>query len=134
MADVSAYLGSEAERHLQTGSQDFQTVTQNLTPIISQDHWHESFVSLVSISMKASKLHLTQNEIARPFSGDQAQLYPAVLSPQQLALLLGKSVKTIYDWMAKGRLDGSYRKRGKHVLIWRDRALDIIFNGKDWNP
>jgi len=35
--------------------------------------------------------------------------------------------------MAKSRLDGAYRKRGKHALIWRDRALDIILNGKEWN-
>jgi hypothetical protein len=25
------------------------------------------------------------------------------------------------------------RKRGKHILIWRDRAMDLIFNSKDWN-
>ena len=43
------------------------------------------------------------------------------------------SVKTIYEWMSKGRLDGAYRKRGKHALIWRDRALDVLFNGKEWN-
>lgn len=46
--------------------------------------------------------------------------------------MLGLSVKTIYEWMSKGRLDGAYRKRGKHALIWRDRALDILFNGKEW--
>jgi len=34
--------------------------------------------------------------------------------------------------MAKGRLDGTYRKRGKHALFWRDRALNVIFNGKEW--
>lgn len=31
-----------------------------------------------------------------------------------------------------GRLDGAFRNRGKHILIWRDRALDIIFNGPEW--
>jgi excisionase family DNA binding protein len=54
------------------------------------------------------------------------------LSPKQLAGLLGLSVKTIYEWVEKGRLDGAFRRRGKHLLLWRDRALDILFNGKDW--
>jgi hypothetical protein len=31
--------------------------------------------------------------------------------------------------MAKGRLDGTYRKRGKHLLFWRDRLLDTVLNG-----
>lgn len=57
-----------------------------------------------------------------------------IMSPAQLAELLGLSVKTIYDWIAHGRLDGAFRKRGKHNLIWRDRALEIIFNGPEWNP
>ena len=38
----------------------------------------------------------------------------------------------MYEWMASGRLDGAYRKRGKHALIWRDKALDILFTGKEW--
>lgn len=56
-----------------------------------------------------------------------------VLTPNQLAELLGLSVKTIYEWIAKGRLDGAYRNRGKHNLIWRDRAIAIIFNGPEWS-
>lgn len=55
------------------------------------------------------------------------------MSPAELASLLQISVKTIYEWAAKGRLDGAYRRRGKHVRIWRDRAIAIFFNGKDWN-
>jgi excisionase family DNA binding protein len=61
-----------------------------------------------------------------------ADRFPAILAPAQLAQLLGLSVKTIYEWIAKGRLDGAFRKRGKHVLIWRDRAIDLLFNGKEW--
>jgi len=70
---------------------------------------------------------------ARPFAGERGERFPPVLSPEQLAELLGLSVKTIYEWMPKGRLDGAYRKRGKHALIWRDRALDVLFNGKEWS-
>ena len=83
--------------------------------------------------MPSRKLNLTGDEIARPFTGAAAEHFPSILSPEQLAELLGLSVKTIYEWMSKGRLDGAYRKRGKHALFWRDRALDIIFNGKEWN-
>jgi excisionase family DNA binding protein len=56
----------------------------------------------------------------------------AILSPVQLANLAGLSVKTIYEWITKGRLDGAFRKRGKHVLIWRDRAIHLLFNAPDW--
>jgi len=83
--------------------------------------------------MSAKKPNLTDNEIARPFTGEQAERFPAILSPEQLGELLGISVKTIYECMAKGRLDGAYRKRGKHAMFWRDLAIDIIFNGKDWS-
>jgi excisionase family DNA binding protein len=83
--------------------------------------------------MPSRKLNLTGDEIARPFSGGAAGQFPLILSPDQLAGLLGLSVKTVYEWMSKGRLDGAYRKRGKHALIWRDRALDILFNGKEWS-
>ncbi|MGL4465335.1 MAG: helix-turn-helix domain-containing protein [Planctomycetia bacterium] len=68
----------------------------------------------------------------RPFTTDLAAKFPPILSPQSFARLLGRSTKTVYEWIARGRLDGAYRKRGKHVLIWRDKALDLIFNGKDW--
>ena len=74
-----------------------------------------------------SKL-LSKDEI-RGALGDAA---PPILSPAELAGLLRLSVKTIYEWIAKGRLDGAFRKRGKRCLIWRDRAIDILFNGKDW--
>ena len=74
--------------------------------------------------MPSRKLNLTADEIARPFAGRTgASNSPPILSPEQLAELLGLSVKTIYEWMSKGRLDGAYRKRGKHALFWRDRAL-----------
>ena len=83
--------------------------------------------------MASRKLNLTTDEIARPFAGAAAGQFPAILSPEQLAELLGLSVKTIYEWMSKGRLDGTYHKRGKHALFWRDKVLDLILNGKEWN-
>lgn len=75
---------------------------------------------------------LTADKLARPFVGELAVKFPPVLSPTQLAELLGKSPKTVYEWMARGRLDGAVRRRGKHALIWRDKALEILFTGKEW--
>jgi hypothetical protein len=83
--------------------------------------------------MCSQKLNLTRNEIARVFEGDLLAKFPPILSPGKLADLLGLGVKSIYVWIAAGRLDGCFRKRGKHVLIWRDRAIDKIFNGKTWS-
>lgn len=59
--------------------------------------------------------------------------YGEIVSPEQLREILGlKSRKTIDCWIAAGRLDGCVRKRGKHNLIVRDKALERIFNGPDW--
>jgi excisionase family DNA binding protein len=76
---------------------------------------------------------ISAEEITQAFQGAPGDRYPVILSPAQLAELLGLSVKTVYEWLAKDRLDGAYRKRGKHVLLWRDRAIDILLNGKDWS-
>ena len=83
--------------------------------------------------MSSRHRHITSDEIKQAFAGKAGEVHPVILSPGQLAALLDMSPKTIYEWIEKGRLDGSYRKRGKHILIWRDRALDILFNGKDWS-
>jgi len=84
--------------------------------------------------MSAHKPDITRQEIARAFEGGLAAKFPPILSPKQLAELLGQfSVKTVYEWTAMGRFDGSFRKRGKHLLFWRDRVIDLLFNGKDWN-
>ncbi len=57
---------------------------------------------------------------------------PEIITPAQLAELLQVSVSTIYQWRSTGRLDGVCRRRGKHVLIIRKKALQVIFNGKEW--
>lgn len=82
--------------------------------------------------MACRKINLTSDELARAFTAELAVKYPPVVSPEQLAELIGKSINTIYGWMSKGHFDGAYRKRGKHALFWRDRALIILFDGKDW--
>jgi hypothetical protein len=84
-----------------------------------------------AVSTRARKL--SPAEIQRAFTDGPGAAVPVILSPAQLAGLLGLAPKTIYEWIAKGRLDGAFRKRGKHNLIWRDRAIDLIFNGPEWN-
>jgi hypothetical protein len=72
-------------------------------------------------------------ELQAPFNGEHADGCPLIVSPARLGSLLGLKVKTIYTWIEAGRLDGCFRKRGKHILLWRDKALDRIFNGPNWN-
>ncbi len=86
----------------------------------------------LEVTARKRKPTLTKDELQRPFDRELGEQHPPILNPKQLAALCGLSVKTIYAWLADGRLDGAFRKRGKHVLIWRDKALDIIFNGADW--
>jgi len=55
-----------------------------------------------------------------------------IVSPKELAEFLGLALSTIYEWIQRGRLDGCFRRRGKHVLIWLARAVAVIFNGSEW--
>lgn len=82
--------------------------------------------------MSTQHRKLGQADLQRAFAPEMGVPPPVILSPAELAGLLGLSPKTIYEWIAKGRLDGAFRKRGKHNLIWRDRALEILFNGPEW--
>ena len=84
--------------------------------------------------MASSKLRLGNDEIASAFRGDMAVKYPPVLNTSQVAELLNQSPKTISEWRARGRLDGTFRRRGKHCIYWRDRIIDKIFNGVEWTP
>ena len=82
--------------------------------------------------MSSRKRPISKEEIRQAFAGPTGETVPPILSPARLAALLDLSPKTIYEWIAQERLDGAFRKRGKHVLIWRDRALDLLFNGPEW--
>ncbi len=85
------------------------------------------------MTARKRKPTLSKDELQRPFVDSAGHDHLPIMTPAQLAAVCGVSVKTIYHWIARGHLDGAFRKRGKHVLIWRDRALDTIFNGPDWN-
>jgi hypothetical protein len=83
--------------------------------------------------MSTRKHKLTGEEIRRAFAQGPGSQVPVILSPTQLGTLTGVPRKTVYEWLARGRFEGAYRKRGKRILLWRDRALDVLFNGKDWS-
>jgi excisionase family DNA binding protein len=78
------------------------------------------------------KQTLSKVEIAKAFAEGTGAQFPPIMTVDQLAVLLQISRKTLYEWAETGRLDGAFRKRGKHILFWRDRAIDIIFNGPEW--
>lgn len=82
--------------------------------------------------MSTRKRPISLAEIQQAFSGSAGELVPVILSPTKLARLIDLYPKTIYEWISKGRLDGAFRKRGKHILIWRDRALNLLLNGPEW--
>lgn len=74
---------------------------------------------------------LSSTEIEAGIHGD-AESGP-VLTTAAVAKLLCVKKKTIDEWVSRGYLDGTYRKRGKHRLFWRERVLDRVFNGPEWS-
>ena len=86
--------------------------------------------------MLSSSINLKPSEIERAFDAEpDHQQFPPILTPEQVGQMLGYARATVYQWIAEGRLDGTFRKRGKHVRLWRDRVLDRFFNGPEWgNP
>ncbi len=72
-------------------------------------------------------MKLSQSELQTTFG----HLSP-VLSVSQAAAALNVPIKTIYEWSSQGRLDACARRRGKRLLILRDKFFQEIFDGKDW--
>lgn len=40
---------------------------------------------------------------------------------------------TLYGWKSYGYLEGTYRKRGKHLVFLTSRLVDKFYNGRDWS-
>ncbi len=77
---------------------------------------------------------LSLDEIHRAFERPPWDRFGPIVTPEQLAEITGRSKSTIYLWIGKGRLKGAIRKRGKGVLVWRDRAIHHLFNDPAWQP
>ncbi|HMO84734.1 MAG TPA: hypothetical protein PKC18_07430 [Lacipirellulaceae bacterium] len=65
------------------------------------------------------------------YAGSLGLRLSKVVSPQELAQFLSVPRWSVYQWQARGRLQGGARKRGKHLLILKERALQGIFNGPE---
>jgi hypothetical protein len=80
--------------------------------------------------MSTRSKRLTDAEIRQAM--DSAAV-PPILTMPELSALIRVPTKTLYEWIARGRLDGTYRRRGKPFLFWRDRIINLIFNGAEWD-
>jgi len=81
----------------------------------------------------ASRGEITIDEIHAAFADDASRRdFPPILDVKQAATLLRVKPKTLYFWIVKGRLNGTFRKRGKRHLFWRDRLIHQIFNAPNW--
>lgn len=77
---------------------------------------------------------LKQTEIDAAFGlADLRAQFPPILDTKALAAMLGRPVKTVRAWLAKGRFKNAAIKRGKEYTIWRDRAIAQWFNGAEWH-
>ena len=85
----------------------------------------------MTTAVSTRKKKLSQAEIQQAVADGTGTPIPIILTTDQVAKLLQISPSTVSDWKAKGRFDGAFRKRGKHNLYWRDRVIEIIFNGKE---
>ncbi|HEX3658548.1 MAG TPA: helix-turn-helix domain-containing protein [Pirellulales bacterium] len=79
--------------------------------------------------MSRKSPRLQKSEIARGVEQGRIQF---VAPTADLAKFLGVPRKTIYRWIADGRLKGCYRTRGKRHFFLTDRVLDVLFNGPEW--
>src|ERR1700722_4806051 len=91
------------------------------------------YAKIDEIARMGRKPIISRTEIARAFAEESGHQFRPILSAADVATLLNLSIKTIYEWVAKGHFDGAFRKRGKHLLFWRDKLIDIIFNNPNWS-
>ena len=111
-------------------AQDYPARPIRMVRHVSPGGWTDLLARLLGQRFQASWGQPTTIDNRAGAGGNS---YPVIVSPTQLAEIVGVSRKTIELWKAKDRLKGSFRKRGKHVLFWRDKAIDLIFNGPDWS-
>lgn len=71
-------------------------------------------------------MKLTKEDIEKAVSG-----YPPILLSEQVASLLQTPLKTIHEWSSQGRFANCAVRRGRRLLFFRDKLIEVIFNG-DW--
>jgi len=80
------------------------------------------------LTANSASLKLTPREIAAACEANGVSTIPPVLTVDEAAELLRVPKQTIYDWSARGLLQGCSRKVGKHLRLFRDRLLQRVFN------
>jgi len=55
------------------------------------------------------------------------------MSSSETAEFLKYPLPTIYSWVRKGNLNGTFRKRGKRLSFITRRLIEKIYNEKDWS-
>lgn len=82
------------------------------------------------MAARPTGIELGDAEVAHAFSDPLwAERFPPALNVNQAADLAGVPKGTIYDWSSRGLLDGCAARVGKHLRIFRDRFVKLIFNG-----
>jgi hypothetical protein len=61
--------------------------------------------------------------------GNVRERYDLILPERDAAELLHVPMKTLRHWRQKGDLEGTYARRGHHVLYMTDRLVAHIFGG-----
>lgn len=77
--------------------------------------------------------HVDASQLNRSLNETHGSDFPAILNIAQAAALLQVPRKTIYLWLAAGRLSSAARKRGRRWFFWRDALVEHLFNGEDWS-
>jgi len=73
-------------------------------------------------------LAITREEVQVAFNDEATRnAFPPILTPVQFAGLFGVSVSTAYDWIGKGYFKGAVTHVGKHLRIFRNRAIELAF-------
>ena len=71
---------------------------------------------------------LDNGEIQQAFnSGKWGDELPPILSVAQAARLAHVPRGTLYDWSSRDLLAGCAKRKGKRLLIWRDRFVQWLF-------
>lgn len=77
--------------------------------------------------MRRKDAAISREEIRQSFDGPWGERFGPILSVPQFAELFGESPHTVRDWFRQGRFGAAARKIGKHIRIFRDRAIVELF-------
>ena len=76
---------------------------------------------------RTSSIEIGKNEFREMFAhATWANKFPPLLSVDAAAELANVPKGTIYDWSSRGLLDACANRRGKRLLILRDRFVQYL--------